>query len=96
MIIDNVHDRRNGFVGSWEAEPLVYYELHPSDVGRTVIYKNGVTVEAGTLESWCGGRVYVRYSTGETAAGADPTNLSFGIQQLKELDDGRETLKRRG
>lgn len=75
MIIHNVLDRRRGWIGPWEAEPLVYAALCAADVGRTVIYRDHGRAEAGTLTSWRDGMVFARYSTGGTAAAASPENL---------------------
>ena len=75
MKIHNVRDGRHGFVGSWEAEPLIYDALTPADVGRTVIYRDVGRAEAGTITSWRDGIVFARYSRGDTAAGARPEAL---------------------
>lgn len=82
MIIYNVSDRRHGCIGSWEAEPLVYDNLSPDDIGRTVIYRDHGRAEAGTLTSWRNGIVFARYSRGDTAAGSDPSNLCIAIRSL--------------
>lgn len=79
-VIYNVTDRRHGFIGHWTATPLVYDELKPEDVGRTVIYQDVGRREAGTLTSWRNGIVFARYSRGDTAAGADPKSLMFGSE----------------
>lgn len=81
-IVHNVHDRRAGWIGPWECEPLVYDDLSPSDVGRTVVYRDHGRTEAGTLSSWRDGRVFARYSTGDTAAGAWATDLVFGVRSV--------------
>lgn len=81
----NVRDGRNNFVGSWEVEPLVYDALGSEDVGRTIIYRDHGRAEAGTLTSWRDGIVFARYSRGDTAAGANPANLSFGLQTVVDL-----------
>ena len=80
-VVHNVRDGRQGKIGSWEVEPLVYATLGPKDVGRTVIYQDHGRAEAGTITSWRDGIVFARYSRGDTAAGADPTNLSFGLRE---------------
>jgi len=82
MKILNVEDRRRGWIGAWEAEPLDYVKLTPADVGRTVIYQDHGNADAGTLSSWRNGIVFARYSCGDTAAGANPPNLVFGVRPL--------------
>lgn len=83
MIVHNVHHRMIGRIGSYETEPLVYDDLSTEDVGRTVIYQTaGAEPEAGSLTSWRDGIVFARYSTGDTAAGADPKNLCFAIGRM--------------
>jgi hypothetical protein len=82
MIIHNVRDGRRGWIGSWTSEPLVYEELGPQHVGRTVIYRDYGRAEAGTLTSWRNGIVFARYSRGDTAAGANASYLLFGIRAL--------------
>lgn len=79
MIVNNVRDGRQNWVGTWEVEPLVYDELGPEHVGRTVIYQDHGRAEAGTITSWRDGIVFARYSQGDTAAGADPANLSLAV-----------------
>ncbi len=86
-VVHNVDDRRHGWVGSWEIEPLVYAWLGPADVGRTVIYRDHGRAEAGTLSSWRDGKVFARYSRGDTAAGADADALSFGIRRADNHPD---------
>ena len=51
IIIHNVSDRRIGWIGPWEAEPLSTI-LTPEHVGRTVIYRDHGRAEAGTITSW--------------------------------------------
>ena len=80
--VHNVRDRRIGWTGSWEIEPLVYDQLSPDDVGRTVIYRDHGRAEAGTLTSWRNGTVFARYSQGDTAAGADPADLVLAVRPL--------------
>lgn len=81
--LHNVHDRRYGWIGSWEAEPLDVSRLTPADRGRTVIYvdQHGQN-EAGTLSSWNAERVWARYSRGDTAAAADPADLWLAVKPL--------------
>jgi hypothetical protein len=78
-IVHNVDDRRCGQIGSWKVEPLLYEMLNQSDIGRTVIYRDHGRAEAGTLTSWKNGIVFARYSQGDTAAGANPSDLVFGV-----------------
>jgi hypothetical protein len=83
MLVHNVRDRRHGgIVGSWEVEPLDLSRLKPTDVGRTVIYRDYGRAEAGTLTSWRGDIIFARYSTGDTAAGARASDLVFGCVRL--------------
>lgn len=90
MIINNVYDRHRRWIGSWEVEPLRYDALGDSDVGRTVIYRDSharenstsCRAEAGVISSFRNGKVWARYSTGSTAAAAEPSDLSFGIKPL--------------
>jgi hypothetical protein len=56
----NVSDKRRGWIGSWETEPLVVSQLGPDDVGRTVIYRDYGRAEAGTLSSWRGNTVFAK------------------------------------
>jgi hypothetical protein len=86
--IVNVLDRRHGWIGEWEVEPLVYASLRPADVGRTVIYcaSHGRATmpwgwaEAGTLSSWRDGLVWARFSRGDTAAACRPSDLVFAVR----------------
>jgi hypothetical protein len=87
--VHNVDDRRNGNVGSWLVEPLTYDELGPSDIGRTVIYRDHGRAEAGTVTSWRDGVVFARYSRGDTAAGAKAADLVFGVKALMNLHQER-------
>lgn len=80
--VHNVDDRRRQWIGSWEVAPLVYDALRPEDVGRTVIYRDFGRAQAGTLASWRNGTVFARYSQGDTAAGANPADLVFGVRHL--------------
>lgn len=75
MMIHNVWDGRCGLVSSWSAEPLVYDDLGPGHVGRTVIYRDHGRAEAGTITSWRDGIVFARYSRGDTAGGARAADL---------------------
>ena len=79
MQVTNVMDRRHDFIGTWNTEPLAYENLTEADIGRTVIYRDHGRAEAGTLSSWKNGIVFARYSKGDTAAGADPSDLVFGV-----------------
>jgi hypothetical protein len=87
MIVDNVHDGRRGYIGSWIAEPLIYEKLCWEDVGRTVIYQKCGGGEAGTLNSWRDGIVFARYTRGGTAAGASAADLVFGLRPLDTPED---------
>ncbi len=82
-IVHNVDDRRHGFIGSWEVEPLVYDQLGPEHVGRTVIYRDHGRAEAGTITSWRGGIVFAKYSRGDTAAGAAAKDLVLAIRSVR-------------
>lgn len=87
MIIHNVDDRRHGWVGAWNVEPLHFAMLTDADVGRTVIYRDHGRAEAGTLTSWRNGIVFARYSRGDTAAGANWRDLVFGISRADTHPD---------
>lgn len=88
MQVHNVRDGRHGCIGSFEAEPLDYDALGPEHVGRTVIYRDHGRAEAGTITSWRDGKVWARYSRGDTAAGADAGDLLLAVRSLtKELTD---------
>jgi hypothetical protein len=91
--VNNVRDGRNGMIGSWQVKPLVYDELGPDDVGRTVIYQDHGRAEAGTITSWRNGIVFARYSRGDTAASANPANLSLAIAELTSVSDASPALK---
>lgn len=80
--LHNVRDGRQGWIGSFEIEPLVYADLRPEHVGRTVIYRDHGRAEAGTLTSWRDGIVFARYSRGDTAAGARAEDLVFAVAQI--------------
>ena len=78
-VVHNVYDRRHGWVGAWKTEPLDFARLTERDIGRTVIYRDHGRAEAGTLSSWRNGIVFAKYSTGDTAAGANASDLVFGV-----------------
>lgn len=78
-VVHNVDDRRYGWIGSWNVEPLDVTKLTKADIGRTVIYRDHGRAEAGTLTSWRDGIVFARYSRGDTAAGANAYNLVFAV-----------------
>lgn len=84
--IHNVTDRRNGsIIGSWEVAPFEFDSLGPQDIGRTVIYRDHGRAEAGTLTTWRSGQgcvVFARYSSGDTAAGATPDRLVWGVRTI--------------
>jgi hypothetical protein len=82
VFVHNVRDGRHGWSGSWEVEPLAYEALGIADIGRTVIYRDHGRAEAGTLSSYRDGRVWARFSRGDTAAASDPRDLCFGIRPL--------------
>lgn len=79
MIVHNVRDGRTGTVRSYETEPLVYDALGPDHVGRTVVYRDHGRAEAGTITSWRNGTVFAKYSRGDTAAGANPSDLLLAV-----------------
>lgn len=80
--LHSVHDRRHGWVGAWEVEPLAYDQLKETDVGRTVIYHGRENYEAGKLTSWRDGVVYAQFDTGCTSAGCRACDVSFGVGPL--------------
>ena len=82
MQVHNVSDRRVGWIGAWECEPLVYDALGPEHIGRTVIYRDHGRAEAGTITSWRNGVVFAKYSRGDTAAGAKASDLVLAIRSL--------------
>ncbi len=90
-VIHNVRDGRVGTIGSWEVEagPIEYLSLVEADIGRTVIYRDHGRAEAGTLTSWRFGRVWARFSRGDTAAACDPRDLVFAIRSLGASNDAR-------
>lgn len=81
-IVHNVDDRRHDWIGSWVVEPLDYDKLTTDDIGRTVIYRDHGRAEAGTLTSWRNGVVFARYSKGDTAAGANATDLCLAVRRV--------------
>ncbi len=81
-MVHNVRDGRRGWIGPWEVEPLVYEALTANDVGRTVVYRDYGRAEAGTLSSWRDGRIWARFSRGDTAACCEPHRLVFGIRPM--------------
>lgn len=85
--VHNVRDGRRGYIGSWEVKPLIYSLLDAGCVGRTVIYQDHSRAEAGTLTSWRDGVVFARYSAGDTAAGASPDSLMFGVRALDTAEE---------
>ena len=93
-VVHNVRDGRDGWIGSWKVEPLDITKLTPADIGRTVIYRDHGRAEAGTLTSWRDGVVFARYSRGDTAAGADASNLVFGIRSADPHPAKAEKEKR--
>lgn len=84
-IVHNVTDRRHDCIGSWEVDPLDIEKLTAADIGRTVIYRDVGRAEAGTLSGFRmhpGPVVWAYYSRGDTAAGASPEDLVFGVRRL--------------
>jgi hypothetical protein len=89
VTLTNVRDRRHGWIGEWDVEPLVYDELTEADVGRTVIYFGTFDYhEAGTLSSFRDGLIWARFSRGDTAAACRPDGLCFGVRP-RDGDLGR-------
>jgi hypothetical protein len=86
-IVHNVDDRRHGWIGSWEIEPLDFAKLSEGDLGRTVIYRDHGRAEAGTLTSWRDGIVFARYSSGDTSAGANACDMAFGVKRADSHPD---------
>lgn len=84
MQVHNVRDGRVPCIRSYETEPLVYNELGPDHVGRTVIYRDHGRAEAGTITSWRDGTVFAKYSQGDTAAGAKASDLLLAIDSYDE------------
>lgn len=88
-VVHGVHDGRNGTIGSWEVAPLIYEDLGPQHIGRTVIYHSHCAADAGTITSWRNGIVFARYSRGDTAAGADPKQLYLAVGSLADVSTPR-------
>lgn len=86
-VIHNVRDGRHGWMGAWEVEPLDINKLTDADIGRTVIYRGYNHAEAGTLTSWCNGLVFARYSRGDTSAGANASDVVFGVRRADKHPD---------
>lgn len=87
-VVHNVEDRRHGWIGSWNVEPLSFSKLTEADIGRTVIYRpRHGQAEAGTLVSWRDGLVFARYSRGDTAAASGPDYLCFGTTRADDHPD---------
>lgn len=86
MIILNVSDRRYGWIGAWDAEPLNYDALTSAHIGRTVIYRDHGRAEAGTITSWRDGKVWARFHRGVTAAACEAGALWLATRAL----DGEE------
>lgn len=81
--IHNVHDRRNGWIGSWEASKMDILDLVDSNIGKTVIYVDATDRrEAGTLSSFRGDTVWARFSTGSTAASCRLEDLWLAVKPL--------------
>lgn len=78
-VVHNVLDRRRRWIGSWLTTQLDINKLTETDIGRTVIYRDHGRAEAGTLTSWRDGIVFAKYSRGDTSAGANASDLVFGI-----------------
>lgn len=87
QVVHNVDDRRYGWVGSWDTEPLDLAKLTDADIGRTVIYRDYGRAQAGTLTSWRNGLVFARYSRGDTSAGAHASSLVFGVARADDHPD---------
>ena len=81
----NVEDRRYGWIGEWEVEglSLLYQPLDWTSIGRTVIYQNHKKIEAGTITSFKGNTVWVRFGVaGSTSAGCKRETLVFAVRPL--------------
>lgn len=83
MILHNVTDRRNDWIGPWEVEDAAIdaTQLTIGDEGRTVVYEDSAhRREAGTLSSWSGETVWVRFHKGVTAAACSPGDLRLAVR----------------
>lgn len=80
--VNNVLDKRAGWIGSWDTEPLVVGSLTKADVGRTVIYQDHGRAEAGTLVRWDRDTVWARYHQGDTAAAAPARSVVLAVRQV--------------
>lgn len=75
--LHNILDKRRGWIGWWIVNPI--RELNAADIGRTMIYIDGPTREAGTLSSFSRDFAWVRFTTGATAAACPLEKLVFGV-----------------
>lgn len=91
-IVNNVSDRRQQWIGSWEVAPggLIYDGLTPEHSGQEVVYRDASgNAEVGTISSWKNGLVFVRFTTGDTAAACHPSSLSLVLGKVGYHADGQ-------
>ena len=85
-VVHNVSDRRHDWIGPWEVEPLDFAKLSEADVGRTIIYRDHISAEAGTLKSWGWSGtepvVWGVFHRGDTAAACSPEDLCWGVRSV--------------
>ena len=77
-ILEEAIDRVNNRTVKVKMAPFDITKLVPSDIGRGVVYRPSAgPLEYGILSSWRGNVAFVRYTSGVTASGTDPKDLSF-------------------
>ena len=81
MLRYNVRDCINGWVGTFETTGTIgikLSDLKETDKGRGVIFHtNHGSLEYGIVSSWNDRYIFVRFTTGSTAAACDPEQLEF-------------------
>lgn len=81
-IVHNVTSKHNGWIGPWRTEPLVYENLTEADIDRDVIFRDYGRAEHGILKSFRNGTVWARFHHGDTAAGCNPGDLVFAVEEM--------------
>lgn len=89
--LDNVHDRIDQWIGTWEAEPIDEKSLGLDQAGRTVIYvdphgkkERGVMTGYGQTSIVEGSHTYVSalFSQGDTSARCPIDRMYWGIRLI--------------
>ena len=81
----NVDDRINQWIGPKEVTGTLGIdidELTTSDVGRGVVYHAYKKWEYGKISSWRDGLIFVRFTTGDTAAACSPDDLELCVSEV--------------